>query len=211
MCHFVLLRCVACSSIRRPELLLKKDITETVRVFEEVSCNYWYCDALSDALKSNRQTNETCGDQFCEVDRCSAKVVMWNCCSNDRPVFYRRYRGDVAKGKLRIEPYLIPALTNRQLLKLLLEKFLDSDLQLLSTCYDDKLIVVDGDYKLYFSTYYVYVRGSTYDQSKVRYQVRVERGGVTAHPLIYDGLLSKFLALRVLHRRRRAGTSQATE
>ena len=133
---------------------------------------------------------------------------MWNCCSGDTPVFYRRYVVESKEVReLRIEPYLIPVLTNRQLLLLLLDHFHDSDSQIVTTCYDDKLIVVVDDYKLYFSTYYVYVKGSTHDSSKVRYQVRVERFDEKADPQIYDGLLSKFLKLRALHRRRRrAGT-----
>ena len=208
MCRFVLLWCVNCRSARRPELLGKDIDIATTNVFEEVSCGYWYCDALRDELSPLRRPHETCGDQFCELDRCKAKPVMWNCCSGDTPVFSRRYVVESKEVReLRIEPYLIPVLTNRQLLLLLLDHFHDSDSQIATTCYDDKLIVVVDDYKLYFSTYYVYVKGSTHDSSKVRYQVRVERFDEKADPQIYDGLLSKFLKLRALHRRRRrAGT-----
>ena len=211
MCRFVLLCCVNCRSVRRPKLLEGKNIeTATANVFEETSCGYWYCDALRDELSPLRRSHETCGDQFCELDRCKASPVMWNCCSGDSPIFYRRYVVESKEVReLRIEPYLIPVLTNRHLLLLLLDHFHDSDSQIATTCYDDKLIVVVDDYKLYFSTYYVYVKGSTYDSSRVRYQVRVERFEEKADPQIYDGLLSKFLTLRALHRR--AGTFRSGE
>ena len=202
MCHFVILLCLNCLSSRRPRLLPQDISADSVSLFEEVSCGYWYCYALRDEAPSYVQPGHTCGDQLCEVHFCNANVINRLCCSDLAPNVeaYRRFRPAQPSipRSFCIEPYLVPVLTNRQLLLLLCECVTDTDSEV--AIYFDKLLVAEN-YNFYFSTYCIWNGVST----RNRYRVKVERHQGETHPQLYEGSLAKFLKLRKHIRRQREG------
>lgn len=200
MCQFVILLCLKCGSSRRPRLLPTDMSTDGLTVFEEVSCGYWYCDALRNEAPSYVQPGHTCGDQLCEVHFCSANVVSRLCCTDLAPKdqAYRRIHSAPPSlaSELYIEPYLIPVLTRRQLLLILCDIVTDTNSEV--ELYFNKLLTCEN-YNFYFTTYYLWNGVS----ARKRYQVEVERQQGEAHPQFYEGSLVNFLKLRKLFRRQR--------
>lgn len=196
MCKFVILLCLKCFSSSRPDVL-KDEIDQSdpnIVIFDERSCDYWYCNALRGEALLNATYESTCGDQLCSQELCSANVVSWTCCWEQfKRIPYRRLVVPEVPRRwtYTITPYLIPVLSNRELLQRLVQNIHEVDCVI--ETFFEKLIIVEN-YDMYFSTYFAW-NGKF---KSTRYQVRVERHPYDAHPQLYDGALTNFLTLRKL-------------
>lgn len=152
-------------------------------------CGYWYCEFNNKSIDLSRRIDrieKTCGDPFCETQKCNLTSRVIDCCFSREHTRIRVIELEEAPIELvpphSVDCYLVPCLTAPEIGEMLFDNLETADFRTFGN---------GGTVRFQDEFYKYLVKG---DVDRIKLTVTVIRRGGDVYPQMYEGSYCRFLA-----------------